>query len=84
MHERRKISTVLSDSTIASLGIIRPERLQAAIDQASRGEKQSVVALLAALSLQTWLFVRSNRWVTTNEAAIVGPVIVHSRKAQTA
>lgn len=84
LRERQRISAVLSNSTLASRGILRLDRLEVALDRASRREKQSVVTLLAALSLETWLFVRSDRWMVGKEADIVSSVITHQQEAQPA
>jgi asparagine synthase (glutamine-hydrolysing) len=83
-QERRRLSAVLADSTLASLGILRRDRLDAAVDRAARGEAQSITTLLAALSLETWLFVRSDRWNVGKEVEMVGSRIPHPRKIQSA
>jgi asparagine synthase (glutamine-hydrolysing) len=79
-RECQRISAMLSDSNLASLGIIRIDQLKAAVDRASRGEMQSVVMILTALSLETWLRVRSNRWIVGQEPGIV----TYRREAQSA
>jgi asparagine synthase (glutamine-hydrolysing) len=83
-YERKRIAEVLSKSRLATLGVLRTDQLEAAVDRASRGEQSSIVMLFAALSLETWLFVRDNRWVAGKEAWIVGTAACRGKEVQTA
>ncbi len=82
-HERERITTALSNSRLAATGILHSGHLKAALTQASRGELASNVTLFAALSLETWLFVRSNGWAV---GRVVGgsSSVVHSKQVQSA
>jgi asparagine synthase (glutamine-hydrolysing) len=60
--ERPRLDALLRDPEIARRGWVRADALRAATDEARRGEARNVVFLLCALSLETWLAVRSGRW----------------------
>lgn len=80
--ERQRIMEILSDSTLAQLGILRADQLEAAVNRASCGEQQNIVMLFAALSLATWLFARSDLGITHKRTACT--TIGFRRKVQTA
>ncbi len=68
-RERRRIDGLLRDPILAQMGIIEPQALRDAVDQARRGIVQNLVFLMSALSLETWLSVRSGKWAAPAAAA---------------
>ncbi|HEU4561557.1 MAG TPA: asparagine synthase-related protein [Longimicrobium sp.] len=60
--ERPRLDALLHDPEIARRGWVRADALRAATDEARQGESRNVMFLLCALSLETWLAVRSGRW----------------------
>lgn len=65
-RERDRIDELLHASVLAQAGVIRLGLLRDAIDRARLGDTVYVVKLLAVLSLEAWLFVRSGRWNVRN------------------
>ncbi len=63
-RERKRIEELLQASVLADLGFIHLGLLRDAIDRARVGDTAYLVKLLAVLSLETWLAVRSGRWNT--------------------
>lgn len=63
-HERRRLDGMLRDPLLAQLGCVDATRLRAAYARAiETGEKNLVAATLYTLAVETWLQVRSGRWV---------------------
>ncbi|HEX2091258.1 MAG TPA: asparagine synthase-related protein [Longimicrobiaceae bacterium] len=62
-RERTRLDELLRDPEIARRGWASADALRAATERARQGDLQNVVFLLCALSLETWLAVRSGRWV---------------------
>lgn len=71
-RERPRLDALLRDPEIARRGWVRADALRAATDEARRGEARNVVFLLCALSLETWLAVRSGRWTEMDGGAGAG------------
>ncbi len=61
-REWARLDELLRDPEIARRGWVRADALRAATERARRGEAHNIVFLLCALSLETWLAVRSGRW----------------------
>ena len=68
-HERARIDALLRDPILAQLGCIDPAALRSAVDDARHGRRGSNVLLMSALSLETWLAVRSGQWSVPERAA---------------
>ncbi len=60
--ERSKLKAMLKDPVLAQLGCIQRDKLRGAMSLVRRGRGTSVIRLYAALSLETWLQVRSGLW----------------------
>ncbi|MDB4916188.1 MAG: hypothetical protein JWM95_3832, partial [Gemmatimonadetes bacterium] len=60
-REREVIDDLLRDPLLAQLGCINVDRMRAAVNEQNR-ESRDVTMLMIALSLETWLRVRSGRW----------------------
>lgn len=60
--EQERLRQIVADSHLARLGVIRARVLEASLDEARRGFCATTIVLLAALSLDTWFWVRSGRW----------------------
>jgi asparagine synthase (glutamine-hydrolysing) len=64
IHESDKIDRMLLDPILGQLGCINPKEARRALDAARRADaKHACAALLPTLALETWLQVRSGRWV---------------------
>jgi asparagine synthase (glutamine-hydrolysing) len=61
-RERALVRELLREPILADLGCIEPAPLRATAEAASRGALLHVVPLMAALSLETWLRVRTSNW----------------------
>jgi asparagine synthase (glutamine-hydrolysing) len=64
-HERRFIEGLLSNSMLAELGVINPDRLSAAIAVRGRdaeGEASTSAMVQSTTDVELWLQVRSGRW----------------------
>jgi hypothetical protein len=61
-RERQRLQSLLTSPVLADVGVIEPRGLLDALDQAAAGRRTDVGLLFAALSLETWLSVRSGRW----------------------
>jgi asparagine synthase (glutamine-hydrolysing) len=64
-RERARLDQLLRDPILAQLGCVSPEELRRHLDAARRGVPTSLVMLMSALSLETWLSVRSGRWTAS-------------------
>lgn len=64
-REHARLDALLRDPVLAQLGCVRPEELRREVDAARRGLPTNVVMLMSALSLETWLSVRSGRWTAS-------------------
>jgi asparagine synthase (glutamine-hydrolysing) len=63
-HERVRIHQILSNSILADLGCIEPRKALEAVASAKAGTLKNMGQLLSCLSLETWLYVRSDQWKT--------------------
>ncbi len=61
-RKRDTIARLLRGSILAQLGYVNVKKLQEGIDQARSERGVCLPALSAALSLETWLQVRTGRW----------------------
>ena len=68
-RERSRVDAMLRDPVLAQLGCIDARTLRNAVDMARRGIPIHNVHLFSALSLETWLAVRTGRWAVLPEAA---------------
>jgi asparagine synthase (glutamine-hydrolysing) len=68
-HEHVRVDALLRDPVLAQLGCIDPTPLRVAVEQARHGRPVNNVSLMSALSLETWLAVRSGRWSVPAHAA---------------
>lgn len=68
-HERSRIDALLRDPILAQLGCIEPQPLRDAVEAARGGVVHNLVYLMSALSLETWLSVRSGTWTMPAAAA---------------
>ena len=62
-YERVAIDRMLRDPILAQLGCVQAHALREAVDRARRGLPVHLVHLMSVLSLETWLAVRTGRWV---------------------
>jgi asparagine synthase (glutamine-hydrolysing) len=64
-HERKLIEWMLREPVLAEMGCVDPSRLRTAFAEASSGraEPQDALPILRALYLETWLRIRSGRWL---------------------
>jgi hypothetical protein len=83
-RERKRISGVLDAASLPQLGIVNTRKLEEAIDRAVRGEGAAIVLLLAALSLETWLFARLHRSFVPNAISSVGSAVPYNQDALSA
>jgi asparagine synthase (glutamine-hydrolysing) len=60
-RESGTVQGLLREPILAELGLVDATRLRTAVDEARRGIKHNLVMLMSALSLETWLRVRSGR-----------------------
>jgi asparagine synthase (glutamine-hydrolysing) len=65
-RERARVDALLRDPILAQLGCIRTEDLRLEVDSARRGLPTNLVMLMCALSLETWLTVRSGLWTASS------------------
>lgn len=68
-RERRRIDELLRDPILAQLGCIDAHKLRTAVESARHGVVDNLVFLMSALSLETWLSVRSGKWTAPAAAA---------------
>lgn len=66
-REKARLDALLHDPLLAQLGCIDATTLRNAVDDARRGVRVNAVQLFTALSLETWLSVRSGAWAATPE-----------------
>jgi asparagine synthase (glutamine-hydrolysing) len=66
-REKPRLDALLRDPILAQLGCIDPAALRRAVDDARRGIAGNNVHLFSALSLETWLSVRSGAWTTAQD-----------------
>ncbi|MFL5577706.1 MAG: asparagine synthetase B family protein [Gemmatimonadaceae bacterium] len=67
-HEHRLIDEMLADPVLADLGCVDARALREGVAAARQGKSPSLVPVLTALSLETWLRVRLGRWVVREGA----------------
>ena len=67
-RERGRLDAMLWQPLLAELGCVEPVRLRAAVEGARNGHATNLVALMHALSLETWLAVRSGTWAPPETA----------------
>lgn len=65
--ERERIKSLLSNSVLADLGCLEPNRLLSAVDMAASGKPVQARYPYLALSLESWLAVRSGKQYITRE-----------------
>jgi asparagine synthase (glutamine-hydrolysing) len=63
-RERARIDALLRDPILGQLGCVSPAALRDEVDAARRGVPVNFAMLMSALSLETWMAVRSGRWTT--------------------
>ena len=68
-RENGFLRSLLHEPILADLGVLDGAELRSAVDEARRGVKHNVVMLMSALSLETWLAVRSGRLALHRKAA---------------
>jgi asparagine synthase (glutamine-hydrolysing) len=68
-REQSRVREILSASHLISLGIVRGGCLSDSVEEARQGRCASTIVLLAALSLDTWFWVRSGRWKVRGPAS---------------
>ncbi len=68
-REAPRLDRLLRDPISAQLGWVRADALRGAVEQARSGTVPNAMYLLAALSLESWLAVRSGRWAEWECAA---------------
>jgi asparagine synthase (glutamine-hydrolysing) len=61
-RERDRVDAITRDPFLAQSGFLDGHKLRSAVEEARRGRVPNTVTLLAALALETWLYVRSGRW----------------------
>lgn len=61
-REAPRLDRLLRDPISAQMGWVRADALRGAVEQARAGTVANGMYLLAALSLESWLAVRSGRW----------------------
>jgi asparagine synthase (glutamine-hydrolysing) len=66
-REKPRLDALLRDPILAQLGCIDPVALRRAVDDARRGVAGNNVHLFSALSLETWLSVRSGAWESAQD-----------------
>ncbi|MEO7986234.1 MAG: asparagine synthase-related protein [Gemmatimonadales bacterium] len=68
VRERRRVARLIRDPLLAQWGFVEPRRLAAEVDAILAGREASVVPLMATLSAETWLQVRSGQWTVEERA----------------
>jgi asparagine synthase (glutamine-hydrolysing) len=68
-RENGFLRTLLQEPILADLGVLDGAELRSAVAEARNGIKHNVVMLMSALSLETWLAVRSGRLALQRKAA---------------
>jgi asparagine synthase (glutamine-hydrolysing) len=64
IYEREKLQAMLADPILAQLGCVDARKLRAAYATACQtGAEKLVIAVVYTLALETWLQVRSGRWI---------------------
>jgi asparagine synthase (glutamine-hydrolysing) len=66
-HERERIDVMLRDPVLGQIGLIDPNKLRAAVAAVRDGHEARRGPVAAALSLETWLQVRSGQWTTREQ-----------------
>ncbi len=64
-RELPRVRRLLRDPMLGQLGCVRPDELRREVDAARRGVPTNLVMLMSALSLETWLSVRSGTWTAS-------------------
>ncbi len=60
-RESATVQALLREPILAELGLLDAQQLRAAVEEARSGVKHNLVMLMSALSLETWLAVRSGK-----------------------
>jgi asparagine synthase (glutamine-hydrolysing) len=68
IHERPRLEALLREPVLGDLGCIQVSELRAAITDARASDPALRAFTLCALSLETWLCVRSGRWTDLSAA----------------
>ncbi len=68
-RESNTVQSLLREPILAELGLVDGQQLRNAVDEARSGVKHNLVMLMSALSLETWLAVRSGRAAMQRKAA---------------
>lgn len=68
-RESARLGELLRDPEISQRGWVRADTLRTAAEEARCGQVRNLPFLLCALSLETWLAVRSGRWPGTRAGA---------------
>jgi asparagine synthase (glutamine-hydrolysing) len=68
-RESATVQSLLHEPILAELGLVDAQHLRAAVEEARSGIKHNLVMLMSALSLETWLAVRSGRTAALSRAA---------------
>jgi asparagine synthase (glutamine-hydrolysing) len=68
-REAGTVQSLLQQPILAELGLIDAQELRNAVEEARCGVKHNLVMLMSALSLETWLAVRSGRTAMQRMAA---------------
>jgi asparagine synthase (glutamine-hydrolysing) len=68
-RERARLTEIVDSSRLAALGLVDRDQLRAAIEGAWNGQAPNLVMLLAVLGLETWFYVRSDRWIVEEQSA---------------
>jgi asparagine synthase (glutamine-hydrolysing) len=68
-RESATVQSLLHEPILAELGLLEAKHLRTAVEEARTGIKHNLVMLMSALSLETWLSVRSGRMAVLSKAA---------------
>ncbi|MGH7470930.1 MAG: asparagine synthase-related protein, partial [Longimicrobiales bacterium] len=68
-REAATVQWLLREPILGDLGLVDVDHLRSAVEEARSGIKHNLVMLMSALSLETWLAVRSGRTATQRKAA---------------
>lgn len=63
-NERGRIERIVCDGMLDGMDLVNRRKLLVAVDIASAARSDTNSSLIAALTLDTWLYVRSGGWVT--------------------
>jgi len=62
LRERARVDDILRDPILGQMGYIDVDELRKGVEAARSNQCEAVNAVMCALSLETWLRVRSGRW----------------------